>query len=83
MIKSSKVSIMNKVLGNNNLMGSDGVLVSSAVFKTVRDRRARSGEFDSHTVPPNLTYDNVLNRTVIFSLVRFFAFIYNKVPGTC
>ncbi len=44
-------------------MGADGVLVSFPVFKTERPARVVGGEFDSHTLPPNLINKDIFELT--------------------
>ena len=49
------IVLQNSLLYNDNVItGLNGVLVSPAVFKTVRDLRARFAGFDSQAVPPIL-----------------------------
>jgi hypothetical protein len=54
--------------------GPSGVLVSSSVFKTARDLRARSAGFDSQAVPPK---EYIFKRTVIVRFFDSFPFYYS------
>jgi hypothetical protein len=58
-LQNQDKSVIIKQVTHNKFLGLIGVLVSSTVFKTACDLRARLDEFDSHAAPPNHTYQGI------------------------